>query len=439
MEPVNPTSTVESSPPPPSTTAPASKFSQTPIYSWWVMAVSILCFVTFFVGLNTVAVFGPVIRDEWSLSASSLSMLTLASMVTFCVIPVLAGSVAADMGVHRVLIVGMALNVAFGVLCITVGDSYTWMLLLRLLQGCSGGVMISTLAVHSSLWFPKNRRGFATGILMGFVGVAFSITAFVGPSLLDLGMSWQAATMWMTVVPSIVCTILFCTTVRDFNRTYPGAATMDDLLESPADPSRRSTRFASLPRPATVREVLTNRRVWIISLYGAGTAVYLYGLAYALPLFLTENKGLTLAAASSLIGLTFFFKLVAAPVGGLMSDIYFKGERYQTMMIGAGVAGVLILAVPFVSGGLLAISLITMFFFASLYGGTFYTWAGDLAAPGAEYKVSGMIFTLCNVGSAASAPMLGAVTDISGSASYAIFLVGAIGILSVFCAKYSRI
>ncbi|KXX61935.1 MFS transporter [Rhodococcus sp. LB1] len=415
-------------------------YTRAPLYSWWVLLVSLLCFMCCFIGLNTVAVFGTVIQDDWGINATQLSLLTTASMLTFCVVPVFAGKWAARIGVKKIVVIGLLCNAVSALLIPVVGESYTGMLVLRLLLGCCGGVMNASLATHASLWFPKNRRGFATGLLMGFLGVGFSITSFAGPLLTDSGMSWEVASMWLTVVPSVACGALFVLTVKDFHKAHPGVPSMDALVAEPVGLRRpHSTRFDALPKPGSLAEALRSSRVWWSSLYGAGTAITLYGLSYALPLFLEQDRGMTLLEASAIIGVTFMFKLVAAPVGGLMSDRLFRGERFQTNMIGAGLAGVMVVALPGIPASTLGIYLCMMFLAASLYGGTYWAWAAELSQPQANYQTSGLIVTVSNVGAVLAAPMLGLIIDATGSATYAMVTIGVLGLLSVECARRSRL
>ena len=82
-------------------------YTRAPLYSWWVLLVSLLCFMCCFIGLNTVAVFGTVIQDDWGINATQLSLLTTASMLTFCVVPVFAGKWAARIGVKKIVVIGL--------------------------------------------------------------------------------------------------------------------------------------------------------------------------------------------------------------------------------------------------------------------------------------------------------------------------------------------
>ncbi|MFC9355869.1 hypothetical protein ACFTZB_04685 [Rhodococcus sp. NPDC057014] len=80
-----------------------------------------------------------------------------------------------------------------------------------------------------------------------------------------------------------------------------------------------------------------------------------------------------------------------------------------------------------------------MFLAASLYGGTYWAWAAELSQPKASDQVSGMIVTVSNIGAVIAAPMLGVIIDATGSAAYAVVVIGALSLLSVECARRARL
>lgn len=411
-------------------------FQKTPGYSWWVLTSSMLCFMCFFIGLNTVSVFGTLIMSEWNISATQLSFLTTGSMITFCFVPLFVGPLVSKLSMKAVVTLGMMCNIVSGLLVPVIGDAYGPLLALRFLQGCCGGFMNAALAANLSLYFPKVQRGLATGIFMGFLGVGFSVTAFLGARMLNMGMTWQMANMWMAVVPSVICLLLFLFTVKDFRKVY-NAESIDELMPAP-DESKKSKRFAHLQSPKSYADLFRSSRAWNCGLYGCCTAVVLYGLGYALPIWLEQGRGLDLVTVGAVTGATFLFKLVAAPIGGFMSDKIFKGDRYQTMMIGAALAGILVALLPFVGTSILTPFLCVMFTAASLYGGTYWTWPADLA-PEALYEASGFFVFTGNIGAVIVAPMLGAVLDATGNPDIMLYVIAAFSLVSIIFGKFSKI
>lgn len=422
------------------TTSERSKgyiYTKTPAHSWWVLLCSALCFMCFFVTMNIPAVFSTVIAEEWAVSVSQISLLTTASMITFAFIPILSTSIASKWSVKKIVIVGMMCNIISSALTPLLGTTWIGYFILRFIQGATGGFMQGALATHLSLWFPRRTRGFATGIMVGFLGVGMSVASFVGPFLTGLGMSWQMANFWIGVVPSIIALVLFCATVKDFRALYPNASSVDDLMP-PVPEEKTSHRFDNVPKVNSNREIWTSSRCWCAGLYLAVTAIFTYGLSYALPLFLQYDMGMTLAAASAAVGATFLFKLIGGPVGGFISDKVFKGERFQVCMIGAGVAGVMLCAFPFIPEAIVIPYMCVMFFMGCLFGGTYFTWATEMATPNADYQFGNFITVVSNCGSIVAAPLVGLVVD-GVSVTAAIIVVGVVSIISAVMAYFIRV
>ena len=215
---------------------------------------------------------------------------------------------------------------------------------------------------------------------------------------------------------------------------------MDDLL--PPDKAAAENKYDKLFKPSTMKEVLHDKRCWASSIYGFFTALPTYGLAYVLPLYLQEDKGISMATASAMIGATFVGKLVAAPLGGLLSDHVFHGVRWPSNVIGHALGGALIIAVGLMTGlkgSALQIMLIIMFTAVSLYGGTFWTWPSALCKPSAQYEVSGLIVTVSNIAAVIAAPVSGVLISYTGHAASAILMIGIGALVGVIPAYLSKI
>lgn len=415
-------------------------YQRTPGYSWWVLTSATLNFMCVFIGMNTTSVFGAQIMEQWNINEAQLSLISLVYMIPFAATPVIASSFANKLGVKTIVSIGMICNIVGAVLLGFWGTSFSHLLIIRFIMGCCGGIMDNTMVQNASLYFPNRQRGFATGILMGFLGIGFTVTSILGTWLYEtFNMTWQVASMWITLVPSVICYIIYMVSVKDFYKKYPGAETMDDLL--PPDPTRVETKYDLLPKPDSSAECLRDKRCWASSIFGFCTAVPVYGLAFALPLYLQDAKGMSLAAASAVIGATFVFKLVAAPIGGIMSDKIFKGVRWQTNVIGHGIGGILIIIVGLATfhDGFLTLMLILMFTGVSLYGGTFWTWPTALAKPNGQYFASGMIVTISNIGAVIIAPICGLLIGAAGNTSISIIFIGIVAILGTIPAYLSKI
>lgn len=408
------------------------KFQHIPAYSWWVLVASFLCFMCFFLAMNATSVFGTLIQDEFQINASMLSLLTTATMLTFCLFPVLAGPFFQRFGVTRMVPVALCLNILSGVLLFIpfFSSTYEGYMITRFICGLTG-CLNGPIAAHLCLWFPKHRRGFVTGILMGFIGVGFSVTAAIGPVLLNMGMSWQMAVATLTIIPSAIMAVVFRFGVKEFNKIYPDVESMADLMP-PVDESRKSTRFDNEPKVTSVKEMWRSKRCWCAALMAGCFCLPLYGLPYTLPLFYENDLGLGFAVASGIVAATFVWKVLAAPVGGGISDIIFKSERYQICIISAVLCSIFLFVLIFVSSGasvtVLTVVTVLAFFSASLYGGTIWPQPWELADKKTAFAVSGFIVSIPNVFSVLVTPICGMLLDVTGTGIAPLIFI-AVGVL----------
>lgn len=413
-------------------TALKVKYQRTPAYSWWVLVVSMLCFMCFFVAMNATAVFGTLIQEDFGINATLLSFLSTATMIAFCVFPTFTGTLFEKYGITTMVPIALCMNILSGLLLFIpfFSDTYIGYIITRFICGLTG-CLNGPIAAHLCLWFPKNRAGFASGILMGFLGVGFSVTAAIGPILLNMGLTWQMATAAMTIVPSAVMALVFRLTVKDFKKVYPEAETMGDLMP-PVDEKIRSTRYANEPKATNIKEMWRSKRCWCAALMALFFTLPIYGLNYTLPLYFQNDMGLTLGVASSIVAATFIWKLLASPAGGAISDIVFKGERNQINMISALLCSVFlfVLLAAASTGNITLITALAIlaFFSASLYGGTLWTMPNDLGDKKTSFAISGFIVGISNIGAVLVQPICGMLIDATGTGTSALLFI-AIGIL----------
>lgn len=409
------------------------RYERIPAYSWWVLIASMLCFMCFFVAMNATAVFGTLIEEEFQINATLLSFLTTATMIAFCVFPMFTGNLFQKFGITTMVPIALCMNILSGVLLFFpfFSDTYQGYIITRFICGLTG-CLNGPIAAHLCLWFPKHRRGFATGVLMGFLGVGFSVTAAVGPVLLSAGLSWQMATAAMTIVPSVVMALVFRLTVKDFSKAYPGVESMGELMPA-VDESVRSTRYDGEHKAASVKEMWRDKRCWCAALMALFFTFPIYGLSYTLPLYFSQDMGLTLEAASGIVAATFIWKLLASPTGGAISDVVFKGERNQVCMISAALCSVFLVVLLLVAPGgnisAMTVIVVLAFFSASLYGGTLWTLPYEISSKEVAFAVSGFIVGISNIGAVLVTPICGMLIDATGTGASALIFI-AVGILA---------
>lgn len=413
------------------------KLTHLPARSYWAIVVSILAYLAYYVSNFWPSVFGVQIMEDWGINATELSLLSTVAFIGCIVFPLVASQIVVKKGEKFVAALGFILTIISVVPIPFLGNNYPLLLTTRIILGFGGGCLNMVLSVHLAHWFTKNSRGVATGLFMGALGLGMTVASLLGPLFMDMGLNWQDAAFAMCLSSAAIAGLLYLFTLPNFTKVYPGAESMDDLIAEKKS-GERSTRFDKYHTASNLKEVLTSPQCWFAALFSMCTAVTVYGLGYTLPLYLQLEHGMTLAAASAMIGITFAFKIIAAPVGGFLSDRVFHGERFQVNMIDSIAGGLLILLIIVTPIDLMSIVLILAFFMVSIYGGTWAT-LGLEVAPKASYEAQALIGTIGSCGSFASTLICGLLIDATGTAVTALVFIAIITALGAVFAYFSRV
>lgn len=408
-----------------------------PARSYWAVVVSTLAFLAYYTSQFWPNVFGVQIMEDWGLTATELGMLSTVVFIGNILVPLFSSQLVAKFSEKFLVGFGFILTVIAAVPLPFIGGDYVALLITRIILGFAGGFLTCVLGVHLAHWFTKNSRGLATGIFMGGLGLGMTCASFLGSGLTSAGLSWVDAATIMSLATAVLVGILYMVTLPAFSKVYPGAESMDDLIQEKYV-GQRSTRFDKYHTATNLKQVLKSGPCWMCALFSACTAITVYGLGYTLPIYLQVNMGTSLATAAALIGITFAFKIVAAPIAGWLSDRVFHGERFQVNMIDSIAAMIMILLILVTPIDLMALVLILAFMSASLYGGTFQTMGIDVA-PKAAYEAHALVIFGGSIGGFFSTLICGALIDATGTAVSAVIAVAIITGIGAIFAYFSRI
>lgn len=414
----------------------AAKLSKAPAYRWWILVMNMLAYGYFFMTIQTAAAFGSAIQEAMGLNATMLSLYTTATMISFALLAGPGGKLIAKVGTKKTVLIALAIDVAASAVFAFAGDTYAFGLVLRFVQGISGGFIGAAAVNSTAMWFPVRQRGIAGGILLGVLGIGFTLATLGAQALLGLGLPWYSAMGGLTAASGIVIFVLYLLTVREISTVYPGALSIAELLpEQPADdaPTRDTSKL-----PATMAEIRRNGKYWACALFGFGNAFLVYGFGTFLSFLLMNDLGITSDLITTVISSTFFITIVAAPLGGILSDRVFKGSRYQTLMIATGITAVSLVLIPLIGSAsvvLVAVLLMLAYGSVSMILGPFWAIPNEITQPQVSGQCTGELTMLSNIGGIVAAPVFAAIIDGTGTAIICLGICVAVGVISFLCAR----
>lgn len=121
----------------------------------------------------------PIIADEFSLNAISLSWVISIFLLTSAILPIPFSKLADRLGRKKIFITGIVIFIISTTLC-GLSNTGAMLILGRLLQGIGASMMFATnMAILTSV-FPANERGKALGINTAVVYISLSSGPFIG-------------------------------------------------------------------------------------------------------------------------------------------------------------------------------------------------------------------------------------------------------------------
>ena len=284
---------------------------QAPAYRWWVLVMNCIAYGSFFMTIQTTNAFGNAISAEWGLSATKLSLLYTGIMITFAFTAGLGGKLHTRIGMRKTVTLALLINIIAALLYIPLGKYYWAIFFLRICQGFCGGFIGAAGVAGTTLWFPIRQRGLASGIIMGVVGLGFSVATAAAPALLKV-MHWQTA---IAVLVGGVCTVIaviYFLTVRSVHDKY-GVDAIDEVLE-PDEAAADSGETVTESLPKTMAEARKSKSYLAACFFGFGNAWLTYGFSAFLATFLISDRGVAEGSVTGILSITFLITIIASPL-----------------------------------------------------------------------------------------------------------------------------
>ena len=215
------------------------------------------------------------------------------------------------------------------------------LLILRFLLGAGEAATFPVGARAIRNWTPIWERGFGNSIMIAGASIAAAVTSPL-VSLLLVRVGWRAS-FYITSLAALVLALLWQVTVTD----SPADHKFVSVAELERITSGRSSRDFSKSRSISLRELLTDRNVILLSLSYTCEGYVLFIFVFWLYLYLIEVRGFTILNGGFVASLPWLTAAVFTPIGGWLCDRLTAGKgrvagARSVIMIGYGLSGVLL-------------------------------------------------------------------------------------------------
>ncbi|MCX5798997.1 MAG: MFS transporter [Proteobacteria bacterium] len=272
-------------------------------------------------GRMSYSVILPSMKDGLSLSYTQLGSIAMGNFIGYLCLAIVGGFLAARFGVRRVVFISL---IVIGISLFLTGltESFVFAFFMRLITGAGNGSSYVPIMALPAAWFVAKKRGLATGIVSGGIGVGLFLAGIILPPIISsFGKDgWRYAWFFMGIVVFILASVCYL-----FLRNNPqekGLSIYGGEEEQKGGP--KVTLFSAF------KDIVVEPEIWKL-----GCVYFMYGFSYIIYLtffvaYLTKEVGVAPVAAGRIFAVLGFFSIFCGVIWGWISDVL--GRRYGSML-----------------------------------------------------------------------------------------------------------
>ena len=343
------------------------------------------------------------------------------------------GRLGAFFGYKRFMMLGVVASAALNII-ISFQHSIPVIALLWGLNGFFQSMVWSNGLGVVNKWWPKESRGFATGLTTFFSGMAQVVTYLTILLALHLNpeWSWRAAFRY-PMIPMLLMLIAFGL----FFKNSPKEAGFS--VEDDADNRDRELeeQIAKKGYLYPYKILFSEPKVLVFCLISAIAGIGRYGLLTWVPTYFTEELGLTIKDGIFSSILLPFGQACAMFIFPIITDKLLKGKREPMLIIASLVTFCGMLVFPFLKNQTAASVMLFVLGVFAMVTGVIWTIAGDIGGKAFSSTVIGVFDWAVYMGAAVQAVMFGFVKDTFGWPAIFI-IIGALYIIMLVLTLIAR-
>lgn len=392
-------------------------------YVAWVLMV--FPYIMFYAAMQMINSLGPEIMEQVGIAEGKLGALSSVQSVTMAIASVLTGALCTKFGGKKIITVGLVVMAGSGLLYMSNPDSYTLLLIFRLVQGFGTGMVSASLMGLVNAWFPANERGFGQALLSCTYGLSITVSTLFAFQCTSAGMTWNKTMGSFLLYGGLVLAAAIVLFYKDIQKEY-GVDIIDEAMEG-YEPEKSAAvdigaqkLGSNIKRPRNWSEALRFPGFWLVGWSCFFFAWTCFGITFTFPMFLTEI-GYSADASTSITSIGTLASIIFALIGGpIISDRLFKARRCECNLISFGGAGILFLLYAFLCKGEASVTVMTVLFFIAY--GILYITSGpgwclptEIVAPEFAAQNMGTCLLFSGMGGFVGVWLMGIVAESAGA------------------------
>ena len=403
-----------------SSTDSAKKWRQ---YAWLVLLSFGFMYLFFYNGRQNINLVMSQMAEELGSTTAALGIVSSALFWCYAFGQLLNGRLGALFGYKRFMMVGVVASAVLNV-AISFQHSVTVIAVLWGLNGFFQSMVWSNGLGVVNTWWPREKRGFATGLTTFFSGMA-QVTTYLSVLLclhLNPEWGWRAAFRF-PMIPLLLSLVAFAL----FFKNSPRDARLDEKEDETAVDAELQKTVAEHGVLYPYKLLFSEPKVILFCLISAIAGVGRYGLLTWVPTYFVEELGLTIKDGIFSSILLPFGQACAMFVFPIITDKVLGGKREPMLIIASLVTFGGMMAFPFINNQTAASLMLFLLGVFAMVTGVIWTIAGDIGGKALSSTVVGVFDWAVYMGAAVQASLFGFVKDAFGWP--AVFVI--IGVLYV--------
>lgn len=384
----------------------APQYAKFKKHAWLVLLSFGLTYLFFYNGRQNINLVLPLMKDDFLSDLGTLGVVSSALFWCYAFGQLVSGRLGSYFGYKKLMIFGVASSAVLNVLISFQQNLWVIAALWGLNGFCQAMVWSNGLGVINN-WWPKAKRGFASGLATAFTGVAQAVTYLTVNWCLILNPEWSwRAGFRLPIVPMVVILIAFVLFFKDSPENV-GLAPFrepDEDTEATTESPLAGKGFL-YPYKLLFREP----RVIIFCLISAIAGIGRYGLLTWVPTYFNDALGLTLKDN--------MFTYIVLPLGQacamfvfpFITDKIFKGKREPMLVLASVVAIAGMICFPMFKTPLPATIMLFVVGVFSMVTGVIWAIAGDMGGRALSSTVVGVLDWAVYMGAAIQSAVFGFV------------------------------
>ncbi len=295
---------------------------------WSVFLSATLGYGLYYVCRLSLNVIKKPIVDEGVFSETELGIIGSVLFITYALGKFFNGFVADRSNVNRFLTTGLFFTALMNLILGFV-NSFVLFAVLWGLSGWFQSMGAASCVVGLSRWFPDKKRGSFYGFWSSSHNIGEALTFIVIAAIVS-ALGWRYGFIGAGLIGLIGAVIVYF-----FFHNTPqskGLVKIDNTLES-EDAVEGESTVDSEDVSKAQKMVLTNPAIWVLAFASAFMYISRYAINSWGMFYLEAQKGYSTLDAGFIISISSVCGIIGTMFSGVISDKFFKGDRYYPAII----------------------------------------------------------------------------------------------------------